>query len=34
MKDEQTRLLIEREKYETSILAKLKTNSEEFLVLA
>jgi len=34
MKDEQTRLLIEREKYETSILPKLKTNSEEFLVLA
>src|SRR5215216_2525889 len=34
MKDEQTRLLIEREKYEAAILPKLKNNSQEFLVLA
>ena len=34
MRDEQARLLIKREEYESETLPKLKNNSEEFLVLA
>jgi tetratricopeptide (TPR) repeat protein len=34
MRDEQSRLLKEREKYETDTLPKLKNNAEEFLVFA
>ena len=34
LQDEQTRLLVKREEYEIETLPKLKTNSDEFLILA